>query len=71
MIHKMTQIHDWQPEGGSVRRPGTYAKRIFTVILYCYSTIQHDRFYLVPSNRVPMTAMGLDSLSQSKRRIAK
>ena len=22
----MTQIHDWPPEGGSVRRPGTYAK---------------------------------------------
>jgi hypothetical protein len=28
MTHKMTQIHDWPPEGGSVRRPGTYAKRI-------------------------------------------
>jgi hypothetical protein len=23
----MTQIHDWPPEGGSVCRPGTYAKR--------------------------------------------
>ena len=23
----MTQIHEWPPEGGSVRRPGTYAKR--------------------------------------------
>ncbi len=22
----MTQIHEWPPEGGSVRRPGTYAK---------------------------------------------
>ena len=27
----MTQIHEWPPEGGSVRRPGTYAKR-FTKI---------------------------------------
>jgi hypothetical protein len=34
MIHKMTQIHDWLPEGGSVRRPGTYAKPIGDRELY-------------------------------------
>ena len=34
MIHKMTQIHEWLPEGGSVRRPGTYAKPIGDRELY-------------------------------------
>ncbi len=36
MIHKMTQIHDWPTECGSVRRPGAYAKptQTTTVLIF-------------------------------------
>ncbi len=44
MIHKMTQIHDWPPEGGSVRWPGTYAIHSFG-FLTCYwnADVGHKR----------------------------
>jgi hypothetical protein len=31
---QMTQIHDWPPEDGSIRRPGTYARPIGDRELY-------------------------------------
>jgi hypothetical protein len=57
----MTQIHDWPPEGGSVRQPGTYAKRynhvsclsLFTHLSTYYGKITQDE---LDANQLRMQA---------------